>query len=256
MKIVKALAVVLAIVVVAAVIIGVYLLKNLDSIVKDTIERTGTDLTGTRVTLDTVKLDLASGRGALTGLVIANPAGFSGDYAFSLDSVVVAVEPASLTTPVIEIRELSIEGARLIAEQKGTSTNLDQILKNVEHTTGKSGEQPKTTDKEPSHVRLVVREFVFADTRATVISDLHGEASLKVPDVRRSNIGEPGGLSPDQLADELLHAVIEEVGKAVEKYLAGQAGKAAMDKLREETGISPEDAEAVTSGVKKLFKGE
>ena len=44
-----------------------------------------------------------------------------------MDKVAVQVEPGSLTGPVIVINEVTVDGARLTAEQKGTSTNLTQI---------------------------------------------------------------------------------------------------------------------------------
>ena len=216
----------------------------------------GTEVTGTRVTLDAVHLDLTSGRGTLHGLVVANPPGFSGDYAFSLGKVVVGVKPASLAEPVIVITEVSIEGARLIAEQKGASTNLDQILKNVERATSDSREQKpgEKPDSGAADVRLTMQAFAFVDTEATVISELKGEGSLKVPDVRRSDIGDPAsGLTPAQMANRLLQAVIEEVNEAVEDYLADLAKEAAMKKIQKKMGLSDDDVEAAKSGLEKLL---
>lgn len=258
MKLAKPLLITVGLLVLVVAIVAVYLLKNLDAIIEGVVEDVGTRLTGTAVTLEGVELDLTSGKGTLNGLVIGNPRGYSSDYAFSLDKVVVGLQPASLAKPVIIISEVTIRGARLIAEQKGEKVNLSEILDNVEKA---SASEPGQTTEEPTgeaeDVRLAMQEFVFADTQATVITDVKGEASLQVPDVRRSNIGDPAtGLTPAQLADSLLHAVIEEVQRAVGDYLAELAKDAARDKIREKMGLSEEEAESVEGGLRKLLKRE
>ena len=84
----------------AAVGAGVYLLQNLDGIVKEVIEKVGSDVTGTNVRVDEVKIDLQGGAATLTGLTIANPAGFSEGNLFSMEAIRVIIDVASMTSPV------------------------------------------------------------------------------------------------------------------------------------------------------------
>jgi hypothetical protein len=231
-----------------------YVLSNLDGFIKETIETVGTEVTGTRVTLKAVDINLGSGSGTLSGLVIENPPGYDSPYAFSLEKVTVSIQPSSLTKPVIVISEVSITGADLIAEQKGTKVNLSELLDNI----NASAEKTEADDAEPapdetsSDVRMMMQKFVFADTQAKVITETKGEAILKVPDVTRTNIGDSVvGLTPEQLGAEVTQAVVEEVEEAVQDYLADLA-KAAMQKsIKEKTGV---DLEAAEEGLKSLFK--
>ena len=53
-----------------------YVLSNLDALVEAAIEKHGSEATQTAVLVDSVKIDLASGAGGISGLTIANPKGF------------------------------------------------------------------------------------------------------------------------------------------------------------------------------------
>jgi hypothetical protein len=233
---------------------GYFFLSNLDGIIKDVIEQVGSEVLQTRVSLDGVELDLSTGAGRLTGLTIANPPGYESDYAFNLNDIVIAISPASLTKAVIVISQVKIDGASLIAEQKGTQTNLGELLKNIESSSGESGQQAPAVDGEPAanEVRLMVENFSFTNTQATVLSEKSGENSLKVPDVRRSNIGDKKtGMTPEQLAEEILRSVVKEVENAVGQYLGKLAADAVEKKLTEKMS---EGDKSKLDGVKALFK--
>jgi hypothetical protein len=246
----------LAVIVLLAVVIGGYLLvSNLDGIIKGVIEDVGSDLTQTKVTLDGVKLDLTTGKGQLSGLTIANPRGFDSDYAFRLEDITIALDLKTLSGPVIVISEVSIEGAKLNAEQKGETTNLGVLMENVEKSSKKANKtQVDAPDKtDPADVRLMLEKFVFVNTQGKIITEQSGEKALKLPDVRRNNIGnKTTGLTPEQLADELLQSVMKQVQKAVESYLADMAKDAIEDSIKEKMGLSDGD-DTEKSGLKSLF---
>lgn len=254
MKVGKVLGGLAAVVLLVVVVGGYLLLSNLDGIIKGVVEDVGSDLTQTKVTLDDVKLDLTTGKGQLSGLTIANPRGFDGDYAFRLDDITVGVNLKTLSGPVIVISEVSIVGAKLIAEQKGDKTNLGVLMKNLEQSSKKAdtAEPQDTTD--PTDVRLMLEKFVFVGTKGKIITEQYGEKALKLPDVRRNNIGnKTTGLTPEQLADELLQSVIKQVQKVVESYLVDMAKDAAGDSIKKKMGLD-EGNDAVKSGLNSLFK--
>jgi hypothetical protein len=234
MKTVKIAVGVLAGLIAIVAVVAYFLLGNLDNIIKGVIEDVGSEVTGTRVSVTGVELELTSGKGRITGLTIDNPPGYSSPYAFKLTDITVGVEPASITKPVIVISEVSIKGAGLIAEQKGQNTNLSELLANIEKASKKTA---------------------FAGTQAQIISEAQGEASLNVPDVRRQNIGDPKtGLTPEELAEALLQAVVTEVENAVAAHLADLAKDAVEQKIREKIGLDVKDGEEEESGLKSLFK--
>lgn len=246
---------VIALIAIVAVV-AYLLLSNLDDIVKRVIEDVGSQVTGTSVSLDAVKIDLATGKGKLKGLTIDNPRGFDSDYAFKLDNIVVAVAPASLSKAVIVISQVKVDGAKLIAEQKGATTNLSKLLENIEKSSekgkGDKGTAEPAPDRDSANVRLMIERFTFTGTRATILAEGKEEKSLTLPDVKRKNIGDKRkGLSPEQLAEEVLGSVVEEVEKAVAEHLAGLAAEAVEKKLTEK--MSDEDKSKV-EGLKSLFK--
>ncbi len=255
MKAVKIIGGIALVLVAIACIGGYYLLSNLDALVKDMIEDVGSDVTRTGVQLDSVQLDLTTGRGQLNGLTIKNPDGYSGEYALKLDTIVVEIDPTSLRDPVIVISEVKIEGAKLIAEQKGKNTNLGQLLKNMERNPG-AKEPASADDSSSKEVRLMLKEFAFLNTKATVISGITETRSIDIPDIRQSNIGDATtGLTPDQLAQTLLRSIVKKVQKSVTRYLrdlgVDAVEKKLTDKLKEK--LSADDMSKV-EGLKNLFK--
>lgn len=217
------------------------MLGNLDGIVKNTIEKVGTRLTGTEVSLEDVILDLGSGSVALEGLQIDNPKGYKSDFAFLLKKITVAVDTSSLSKPVIQLDEVTVEGARLNVEQHGETNNLTDLLAQVEANAkpGSNAQEQEAPPQDEPEAGFILKRFVFANTSATLISDTKGNKAIEVPDVKRSNIGDPTqGLTPEQLGDALLQAVLEEVEAAVADHLAGLAKKALKDSIRAKMGLS------------------
>ena len=239
---------VLAIVAVV-VIVMVVALQNLDGIIKNVIETVGSQVTQTKVTVSEVKFSLKDGRGEIRGLKIGNPPGYTSAYAFSMEEVAVELDPASLTGDVFVIKEILIVGADLIAEQKGTTTNLKDLLDNM--NSGAQASEP-ADEAAGGDVRLMLEKFAFTGAAATVTSPQLGERSLKIPDVRMQDIGDKEtGLTPQQLANRMVKTLLKQVEVAVAKDLKKMAKKAGQDAL--EKNLS-EDDKAKLDSIKSLFK--
>jgi hypothetical protein len=239
-------------------IVSYLLLSNLDSIVKGVIEEVGTEVTGTAVSLNSVNINLTTGEGTLSGLTIANPKGYQSDYALALDTIAVGISPMSLTGPVIVITQIKIDGAKLITEQRGQTTNLSDLLKNMEQPGDQSAEEIEPQSNEPAtnDVRLMMEKFDFINTEATVISEYTEQKTIKIPDIRRTNIGNKDtGLTPEELAQKLLSSVVSQVQNAVGKYLATVAADAAEEKLTEKlTEKLGAGGMSAVKGLKSFFK--
>ena len=239
-------------------LVSYFFLSNLEGIVKDIIEDVGTEVTGTPVSLSSVKIDLKTGKGKLRGLTIANPKGYKSDYALKLDTIVVRISPKSLTQPVIVINQVKIDGAKLNAEQRGQKTNLSDLLENMEKSGNKGATKPEPPANEPStdEVRLMMEKFAFINTQATVISEYTEQKTIKIPDIRRKNIGnKKTGLTPEQLAQKLLNSIVKQVQNAVGQYLGKVAADALEEKLTEKLSekLSADDMSKV-EGLKLFFK--
>lgn len=247
----------LVLVSIAAIAIVVTLVfQNLDGIIKKVIEDTGTKITGTAVSLDSVKLTLTDGRGELDGLRIANPTGFSSGPIFAMNQVALEIDPASVTGKVIVIREVIIDGAKLNAEQKGLATNLKALLDNIEKNTPKSAEPAAVESTSPSDVRLMLERFAFTNTQASLITEQWGEQKLQLKDIVLTNIGDKEtGLSPEALAGRMVQALVKQTEKAVQDHLKKLAKDAAKDEVDKQLDKHLDaDDKAKLEGFKSMFK--
>ena len=246
------LGLVLAVVVVCGVVFTL-VLQNLDAIIKQVIEDVGTEVVGTRVSVDSVKFTLQEGRGEIYGLSIGNPPGFSAKNAFEMDEIAVQIEPRSLTGPVIVINEVLVDGARLAAEQKGTSTNLKQLMDGMKSTSSEPAPPPSG---EPSDIRLMLEKFAFINSEADVKTEQLGDKSLKMPDIKMANIGDrETGLTPEQLAGKMMNKIVKQAEKAVKNYLENLVKDAAKQEVdrRINEKLGAEDREKL-EGLKGMLK--
>jgi hypothetical protein len=246
-------------IVAVVVIVTLVALQNLDGIIKNVIETVGSQVTQTKVTVAEVKFSLTDGRGEIRGLKIGNPPGYKSAHALSMKEVAVELDPASLTGSVFVIKEVLIDGADLIVEQKGTTTNLKDLLKTMNSGAAASEPAPAAAASEPAaaaasggDVRLMLEEFAFTGTTATVTSSTLGKISLKMPAIRMQNIGDKEtGLTPQQLANRMVKTLFKQVEASVGKSLKKMAKKAGQDALE---GNLSEDAKGKLDGLKSLFK--
>ena len=206
------------------------------------------------MTLDSATLSLQDGRGELHGLTIANPPGYDSAYAFRMEQVALQVDPLSLSGDVIVIKEILIDGAVLLAEQKATSTNLKELL----DTMGGSSAEPATPAESAGDVRLMVEQFSFINNRATLLTSQWGDKSLDIPDIRMSNIGDTEtGLTPQQLANRMTTTLIKQAEQAVADYLEQLAKDAAQAELERQMdkNLSEDDKQKVNA-LKSMFNKE
>ena len=109
------------IILLAGGICGLYL--NLESIVKASVAKYGSQLTCTEVALDGFRLSLRKGEAELKGLRIANPEGYQTPQILSLGSVYVRLDMRSLLKPVIVVEEIRIANPEIAYELKSVAHN-------------------------------------------------------------------------------------------------------------------------------------
>jgi hypothetical protein len=230
-KIITGFIVFLVIVVVGA---SVYLMHNLDGIVKNMIEEVGTEVTNTQVRVKEVKLSLVEGEVTLSGLTVANPAGFSSEPLFTLDNISVAIDTSSLTGPVYLIEDISIDGVHVLAEQKGAITNVQKFMDGMP----KSDDSDDAGDTGSSKVdiKLAINRIDFSDGTMEWRSDQIGNQSVELKKLQLRNIGTPeNGLTPgevgEKIAGQLMVRVKDALKSALGKYLRKEAEASIRTKL-------------------------
>lgn len=235
------------ILIVAAVIVvliaaGIFLLMaNLNSLVAKAIEKHGSEVTQTRVSVSGVEISLKEGRGTIRGLSVESPAGYDAREAFSLSDITLDIDLQSLRDDPIVIDEIRIVAPVVYAEATETgSTNIDELRKNVQASTseatgsddGGSGGQGK---------KIRIKKFVFEQGSIEVDATALGieKRTLVLPEIRIDNIGGSGGATPADITRIVLEAVAKRAASEVAesgikeslKKKAGDEAKKVLDKI-------------------------
>jgi len=220
----------------------------LGSIVKAGVTNFGPRLTQTKVELLEANISPLTGAGSLRGLTVANPKGWSDGPAFSLGRVHISLQPWSIFGDHIVINEIIIDQPEFLYETKIVSSNIKDLLKNIEDFSGSGAKTATTKSGQP--IKFVVKKFRLTNGRATLGV---GAAALPVPlpPISLDHLGEAeGGITPDQLAGAVMRDVLGSIVTGTANALSqvgSTAGAASLEKTKEA-------ARKAGDSLKKLFE--
>jgi hypothetical protein len=217
------------VVLVAGVII--FTLSNLDSIVKSVIEKVGSKVVGTTVSVGSVDISMSSGEATIKRLKVSNPAGFSRKPIISCGEVTAQIE---IKTGVI--KKIIILSPHFRCEQKGAENNFQAIQKNM-----KSGAKPaekKPVDdgekKEPSTYQIDL--FNIKDAEVLFVSDKSEEKEpkkIQIDDITLKNLKGTDQQIGTQIMGQLVNEIIATVAKT---FIKKEVDKAVKKNLGEKMG--------------------
>lgn len=230
-------------------LVGVYfvLAYALGSVVKAGVNNFGPRLTQTKVELAGADLSPLTGSGTLTGLAVDNPKGWTAGRAFYLGKVSIDLEPMSVLGDHIVINELIIDQPEFAYETKIFSSNIKDLLKNIEQFTGSGGPEPTTPDGKP--IRFVVMKFRMTNGKAT-LGAAGAAMPVPLPPISLDDLGvAEGGITADQLAGVVMRQVLGSIVTAAGQELAKDGGSSAIAKTKEA-------AKKAGESLKRLFDGK
>lgn len=240
MRKVLVIAVVVIVVVIAA---GLYfLLSNLNSLVAGVIEKNGSEVTQTSVSVAGVNIKIRDGRGTIKGLKVESPEGYEARYVFSLEDITLDIDIESLRDDPIVIDEIRIQAPVINAEFKKTGeSNLEELRKRVQAYSAGSGGGGEDSGGQERNIRI--REFIFEEGSINLDASALGleKRSVVLPGLRLSDIGGEEGAAPDELTKVIVAAVAKKAASAV-------AGSEMDGLIKEKLGGS------VTDKAKDLLK--
>ncbi|MDD4615888.1 MAG: hypothetical protein PHW76_02065 [Alphaproteobacteria bacterium] len=223
-------------VVLGVVIVGAayFLSANLDSIVRAAVEKYGTAATKTAVTLDSVKIVLASGEAAMGGLSIGSPEGFEAEKSLYLGSISVKLDKSSIggNGPLV-IKDITIQKPQITYEVSNSGdSNLQKISKNAQAYASsfskdkKSGGQTENTDKGPDR-KVVIESLTIREGQVSIAQALlkGKKIEAQLPLIHLTNIGKnENGASPAEVAQIVLGAVTNASAQVATSNLAKELG--------------------------------
>lgn len=211
--------------------VGAYLVlaRNLDTLVVNGVNTYGPKLTQAKVELAGASLSPLSGSGTLTGMTVGNPKGWSDGRAFYLGKVHLDIEPRSLLGDPIIINEILVDQPEFNYETRILTSNIQDLLKNIESFTGGRGQEPATQEGKPR--KFIVKKFRFTNGKARV--EVAANAlTVTLPPISLDDIGvAEGGITAEQLSGVLMRKVLASV--AVATADAVKSGDLSVDKLKD-----------------------
>ena len=217
---------ILAVILVVAVV--KYLHSNIDSIVKSAIEKVGSEMTGVSVDVDDVTLALAEGRGEIGGIEVGNPRGYKGPHAINLGSIVLAIDPASVTKDVVVIRELTVEAPDIVYDKGANGTNLEAIQANIDEysKTHPSGADSAKSDGAAAK-RLIVELLQIRNGKIRLPDR---DRVIDLPPLSMRDIGKSrGGMTGSEIANIVVDQMTQATVSSVARGAAQDAVKGAVD---------------------------
>ncbi|HUS24048.1 MAG TPA: hypothetical protein VM369_03795 [Candidatus Binatia bacterium] len=198
---------------------------HLGALVKRAVETVGPTVTGTPVTLTAATVSVFSGEGALLGLDIASPSGFSGGNAFHLGRVALSLEPGSLARKLVHVRSIVLDQPELLAETDAAGNiNLKMLL---DHARGgrAAGDGESGGDSGEAR-RIVIDEFVCSAAKVRVLAPaLKLDRAVTLDTIRLRGIGGRQGATPGQAAQQMLRPVLDAaLQAALREVIASRRG--------------------------------
>ncbi len=212
--------------------VAVFLYNSIDSIVEAAIEKEGSRVLGTRVSVGSVDISLKTGRGTIRDLAVANPKGFSSNDMFTLGEITVDIDVMSINRDPIVVDEITITEPHVRVEMnEQASTNVGVVKSTVD--TYQTASAPKGKKEDSGfEKRIVIRKFAFEKGVVDVDAASLGveETGLALPPVRMSNVGGAKGERPDGIAKAVSRAFLG----AVMDVVADEVKSRATDKAKQE----------------------
>lgn len=227
-KLIKRLAI-LGVLVVLLIIGGtIFLVANVNSLAKKGIEAGGTYALGVPTTVQDVNIGLLSGQASLSGLNVANPAGFAAPHFLKLGTGSVAVTLGSLQGEVVEIPSFTLDAIDVRLERTGSGGNYQTILDNLKKVSGGAGGTPDATPAPSGSAgekRFVVNKLKLTNIRVELdmlgaggevgkVLNSAAKIPVTIPEITLTNVGQTGsgvkgtGVTMGQLASIIVQAVL------------------------------------------------
>jgi hypothetical protein len=232
----RAVIVIVVVLLLGVVGIGVYLYNNINPIVKNAIEKNGTGILGTDVSVGSVDISLKSGRGTIRDIKVENPDGYGGGDAFTLGEITIGIQVASLNKDPIVLDEVTISApdVNVVLNQQGQS-NIATIKTVADAYQASSPQGGGNKQDSGFEKRFRIDRFVFEEGHVKADASALGRGTIEttLPPVRLNEVGGPAGDSPDGIGKTVTRAFLGQVMGAVGNELKGRAIEEGKDAAKE-----------------------
>lgn len=176
--------------------------------VKIGIETAATKTLNVGVSVDDVDLSIMGGKLALQNLVISNPPGYQHDNLLELNNAEIEVNLRSLLGDVVKIKQIKLDGAQVVLEQRGiTSNNIQDVIKAI----------PRSPEGEPAGKKLHIDNLEITNTKVKVkLLPVPGKVdtlTMELAPIRMTNLGTDDKLDTAALTGKILSAIVHGIAE-------------------------------------------
>jgi uncharacterized protein involved in outer membrane biogenesis len=200
---------------------GAYLAyHSLDIIVKMALEHYGPQVTGVTFKVGDVKISPRDGRGTLRNIEIGSPAGFAAPRAARLGEIRVALDPSTVTDPVVLVHELAVIAPGITYERGDKGANLEAIRQNIEAYIGRAGgpSESRPAEAKAGRRKFIVERLVIRGARVTMTNPaLRGQGvSFDLPDIDLRDVGKrQGGATASEIGNMVTGVIQQRIAQKV-----------------------------------------
>ncbi len=260
----KKILITLLIIFVIAMIAVAVLLSRLGGIVKSAIETYGPRYTETTVTVDKIDFSLLGGAASVENFAVGNPQGFSANPLLGFKLVQLGIEPKSLLSDVVDIREIIIKNPEFLFETEGANikkNNLQALLDNIKKNTG--ADQAKTEEEKPAATepaeksepkKLMIRHFLLEGVKVNLrVAGL--EQSVTVPTLELKDLGvAQQGATAAEISAEVVSALVDQLIPHIQKVALDLASGKLQEAVGEQVKAVQEQGEAAVKEATKQIE--
>jgi hypothetical protein len=180
--------------------------------IKAVVEKTASSTLGVPVTIKSINLSILQGKVEIKGLVVKNPPGYANETLLELGDGVVNLDIGSVMSDTIKIQLVKLDNTKLAIEQKGLTSNLNEILAKLP----KEGKEAAPKTEQPGK-NLTVTRLEITNTNVMVkLLPIPGKidtVSLKLDPIVMENLGTDKKLSVASLVAKVMSALATGVAK-------------------------------------------
>lgn len=227
---IKIAIVLILVIVITVVALGYFVFSSIDKIAKSAVEYGGTYATQVDTTVETMDVAITKGTVEMSGLTLANPAGFTTDHFFTLATTNASFDLESLQAEKYIIPSVNLKGIDVILDKGKNPSNYNTILNSLKRF--ESGEAaPADNTKKGKDV--IIKSLVIEDINIHLanmpgVSLLAGEVAINIPMIELQNIGEEESMNASDIFNlvikTVLAAAVEAGGGIIPGDILGELG--------------------------------
>jgi uncharacterized protein involved in outer membrane biogenesis len=204
--------------IIAGVLLGLVLVMFLlvlwiNRLAKVAVETAGTSALGVTTTVNGVDVGILTTSCTLSGLQVANPAGFKSDYFLKLSDGGIDVSVGSLIGDTVEVPRLALRGIKMNLVREHQQANYRTIIDNI----ARFQASRQTAEVDSSHKKFIFREVVIDDVEVKLdLLPLGGkltELTVVIDQLQLENVGSEGnnGETLARVSAVVVRAVLDAV---------------------------------------------